>query len=175
MGPILERGPLDDCGMACMRAYPNYEAQVSETGLPRKFETPAYAKQFCKCTCVYNRPPWSILNFRLSGPVDLAPRAPLHPHIQCWNRTLFFRFLSCRLPDLRVNLGSGGQGGRTKNQNLKLSIDQGWPQARLYQMFLECCPESARDERKGFVQTLRALSDKCRDVVAIRGKNKSRI
>ena len=35
--------------------------------------------------------------------------------------------------------------------------------------------ESARDKRKGFVQTLRALSDKCRDVVAIRddsGKEK---
>ena len=35
--------------------------------------------------------------------------------------------------------------------------------------------ESARDKRKGFVQTLRALSDKCWDVVAIRddsGKEK---
>ena len=89
----------------CKNAYPQPLIQKH----PRTIQ--ARTKQFYKCACVYNRPPWSILNFRLSGPLDPAPRFPPHTPDSMLDPSLFFGFGSGRPPSRRVNLESGGRGG----------------------------------------------------------------
>ena len=81
----------------------------------------------------YIQPPWSILNLRISGPLYPAPcdPPPDTPHSMLAPEVFFV--CPCRRPDPRATLNLGGRGGgaRTKNTNLKLSIDQGWPQGTL--------------------------------------------
>ena len=80
----------------------------------------------------YIQPPWSILNLRISGPLYPAPcDPPRHPTFNVGPANFFCLSVSPARPQSNLESGGPGGGARTKNTNLKLSIDQGWPQGTL--------------------------------------------
>ena len=91
----------------CKNAYPQPSIQKH----PRTIQV--CTKQFYKCACVYNRPPWSILNFRLSGPLDPAPRSPPHTPDSMLDPNFFLALarVARRAAESTLNLGGGGGEG----------------------------------------------------------------
>ena len=75
--------------------------------------------------------------------LPVVPPSPPHPMLE---PNYFFCFARVARRTSWSTLNVGGRGGRTKNQNLKLSIDPGWPQGMPHQglrtkdtrVFLDC-------------------------------------